>query len=351
MTCNQIELLEDIAIDINDQHIKTYINFKLLHLETFKKEINNIKSFLVKENVPDDYRKFLYELYRYEKKHQYKYTKEKGYKTVAAIRIEILLPRKIKKLSDQKKFAKQYMKECNPIHYDIPWISYIVQRNESNYIVFVISEREYLDCRVADIYNRNYKSKTGAIIHSKGDPKLDQNGKVIKKHVLFSSKVRIFTFSKFKCFELFMQDLTEKLVMVLKPLIGSLQKRFVLKKRNAKKIWHFYNGKCVIEVNHVKRYVETMCNYAYTLQRAKVANNAYEEARMRNSPTPLFKEISNLFYKYKKRFDKQNYHDQTNQLREIAYINVPLDQLQANLYQLKKEFIRELEMIVPQALK
>lgn len=353
MNKNTLKQYEDIAIDINDSHIKTYINFKMLHLETFKKEISNIKSYLIMRNIPDEYthsnyKSFLYKLYKYEKEHQYKYTKEKGYKSVAAIRIEILLPKKINTSTLQKKFVVQYVKECNPVGYKLPWISYIITRKDSKYLVILLSEREYQDCEVVDTYNRNYKNKEGLLVHEKGSPRLDSNGNQIKKHVLWSNKVRIFTFSKFKCFEIFMNDLKDKLIMVLKSTIGKIERKFIMKKRNAKKIWHFYNGKCVIEVNHVKKYIECMCNFALDIQRSK-KNSRYndDDDREKSSPTPLYKEISNLFFKYKKRFDKESFHDNEKVLREIAYKNVALDVLQENLYILKEQFNQDLIKLVP----
>lgn len=339
---------EDIAEDLNDQHIKTYIQFKMLHLETFKKEIQNIKSFLIKENIPDDYKEFLKKLYAYEKKHQYKY-KQPGYKAIAGIRIEVILPRKMKSITDQKKFAVNFMKQCNPIGYEIPWISYILTRREANYMIFLISEREYINAESIELYNRNYIGKDGRLIHKKNDPKLDAAGNPKKKHVLFSKKVRLFTFSRFRGFENFCKDLIEKIMIALDPIIKKIAKRFTLKKKNAKRTWHFYNGKCVIEVNHAKRFIETMCNHALALQRAKV-ETSFDEYRMKTSPTPLAQEISNLFYQNKKRFDKSEFHDHEGLVREINYKNVSLDVLQENLTILLEQFKKDLINIVPEAL-
>lgn len=339
----------DIAIDIDDNSVKSYLKFQMLHLNRFRQEIKEITDVVDKDNMPDDYSKFLRSLAKYEYQHQYKYDKS-TYKTICAARIELLLPRKIKNLSQKKVLLRKFINAINPIDYRLPWIAYEITRGTAKLLVILISEREFIDREDYKVYNRNYYDANGVVTHKKGEIMHDKKGKPIKTHTLWSNKVRIFSFSRSQ-FKRLIQDLMDKYIIAIKQVIKKISKRFCIKKKNAKAKWHYYNRKCIYEINTLKQYIEFHCNYAMSLQREIVYDPHMEDVTARAAPTPKANEIIALFHKYKARFEKNSFHDKKGLLRAIPYKRLSLPTLQDNLSILKDEFRSELASIVPTVFK
>lgn len=342
----------DIAVNYDDNRVKTYVRITMLHLNALKSEIRHINNVLMHAQMPDtltEQRAFLKALAAYEKEHGYHYDKS-TYQTIGAIKIELLLPRKLRSMEQKRRVIYRFMRKVNPTGYAIPWIAYEESRGTAKYITILLSEREYLDHTELKRYNRNYYDAEGNITHKKGDVIHDKEGKPMNKHVLFGKKCRLFSFRK-HTFKRMIGQLIDQYVEALKSVLERLSKRFVIKKKTAKGRWHYFNRKVCQEINIMKQYVEFYCNYAVTLMKDPDTEIVMEEYRGRAAPVPKLKEIMAVFYKYKARFEKESFHDSSGNLRKIAYKHVNLPTLEANLDILKKEFRQELTMIVPNLFK
>lgn len=339
----------DIAIDFDDKSsVKTYVRISMLHINRFRSEINNIQDIVCYQNMPDqEQQKFLKSLVSYEKKHKYNYAKTTTYKTIAGICIELLLPRGIKSKDDKVKVAMRYMAKVNPLSYRIPWVAYEEQRGSATILKILLSEREYLNHEETKVYNRNYYDQHGNITHRKGDPVL-KAGKPVKVTVLWSNKVRIFTFNKVY-FKRMVTQMISEYISVIKSILHKINVRFRLKQRTAKAKWHYYNRTTCIEINTIKQYIAFHCNYAVYLQKDASRRPALEDYLEKDIPVPKLKEIIAIFHKYKSRFDKELFHDKNGCIRKISYKQVPLPDLKSNLDVLKQEFKQDLIQVVPKA--
>lgn len=338
----------DIAISFDDCKVKTYVRIDMLHINGFSKEIRCINGVIASACMPEDLKSqlaFLRKLAKYEKKHQYQYDKS-TYKTISGVKIELLLPRKIISLEQKRKLIHRFMTKVNPIGYKIPWIAYEVKRGTAMYITVLLSEREYLDHTQSRCYNRNYYDANGNVTHKKGEIMLDKQGKQIEEHVLFSNKVRLFCFNKLT-FKRMVAQLVDHYVQAVKSVLEHIHTKFVIKKKTARGRWHYFNRKVCQEINMMKQYVEFYCNRAVSLMKDMDLDRWMEEYRGRAAPVPKMKEIMAVFHKFKKRFEKESFHDTSGVMRKIAYKRVSLPVLQENLDVLKKEFMHELVCIVP----
>lgn len=340
----------DIAIDFDDNDsVKTYVRFSMFHINRFRSEIDNIKEIICFQNMPDtEQLKFLKSLVSYERKHRYNYAKKTAYKTICGINIELLLPRGIAGKADKIKVAQRFMRKINPLSYRIPWIAYEEKRGTATILKILLSEREFLENHEeTKVYSRNYYDRSGNITHRKGEPVL-KAGKPVKVKVLWSNKVRIFAFNK-TYFKRLVGQLINHYIEVVKCILQKINVRFRIKQRTAKAKWHYYNRTVCMEINTMKQYVEFHCNYAVYLQREKSQNPYVEDYLERMIPVPKLKDITNVFHKYKARFDNEMFHDELGELHKIAYRQVPLPKLRKNLDILKREFRKELIQIVPKA--
>lgn len=328
------EAYGDLAEDINKDEVNIYLRYHALHIDGFIKEVKTMKDPFYKVNMPSDHISFLKELLKYERTKQYKY--EKTYKTICAVRISLLLPRGVNTSAKKKALIKKYFNEINPLKSKLPMLAYEVTRGTATYIIMIISEREYLNLECVKRYNRNYTNKDGDITHKKGDPILDKAGNEIKQHILFSNKVRIFTFSG--TYDHFIADLKEKYLTSIKSVLKVIRHKFHIKTKTCKQQWHFYNRKVCLEINHAKKYIEYMCNHVLFKQYIKVKDDPYADRRGKAIPTPHYKEIESIFFKYYKRFEKEAFHDEQGLLRKIAYKRVELPELQKNLMDMIEEF-------------
>lgn len=340
----------DIAINPYTGKLKAYIRFDLLHINGIRTLLRDIKSFpiLMTRNIDKEYQIFFKELIKYEKEHEYKYkgskNKKKKYKTIYGVHLEILLPRKIESKEDKRHFVNKFMSLVNPIGYTIPWLAYEMQRGDASYINVLLSERECINHEEYIRYNRNYKLKTGEIVHKKGDIKLDSKGKKRKEFIQFSCKTRLFILDR--SFDQLMKKLFQNFKIAAVKIVRDIKIRFFLSVKSAKKGWHFFNKQCVMEVNHAKRYIEYMCNRAVDIQRDTVIDYIHDD-HIKNVPTPRYREIESIFMKYKKRFDKNEFHDDRGKARAIGYKDVALDDLKTNIKDLIQLFETEIKKIVP----
>lgn len=343
----------DIAIDFDEQSVKTYVRISMLHINALKREIRYINNVLMSDNMPDtltDQQAFFKKLAVYEEHHGYQYTAKSTYKTIGAIKIELLLPRKLRSVVQKRKVIHRFMKRVNPIGYAIPWTAYEKTRGTAHYINILLSEREYLDHVEVKRYNRNYRDQNGNITHKKGDIVRDKAGNPIKEHFLFGKKTRLFCFRK-QSFGRMVKQLVDHYVAAVKSVLEKINTRFVIKKKTANGRWHYFNRKVCQEINVMKQYVEFYCNYAVLLMKNPDADLIMSEYRGRSAPVPKMKEIMSVFYKYKKRFEKESFHDSDGKLRKIAYKRVSLPTLETNLDILKREFQQELMAIVPKVFQ
>lgn len=342
----------DIAIDFDDNRVKTYVRITMVHVDGLNREIRRINNVLMYSNMPDSLSEqlaFLKKLAKYEKEHGYHYDKS-AYKTIGCVKIELLLPRSLRTMEKKRRLVHRFMKMVNPIGFALPWIAYEESRGTAKYINIILSEREYLNHTEMKRYNRNYYDRKGNVTHKKGDVIYDKVGNPIKEHVLFGKKCRLFCFRK-QAFGRMVKQLVDQYVEALRSVLIRIKTRFVIKKKTAKGQWHYFNRKVCQEINIMKQYVEFYCNYAVALMRDPDADRMMEEYRGRSAPIPKLKEIMAVFYKYKKRFEKESFHDSSGRLRKIAYKRISLPTLESNLDILKKEFRQELIAIVPKVFQ
>lgn len=341
----------DIALDYDDsEHAKTYVRVQMLHINGFRRELDKIYNVIMSSNMPEQHAEqidFLKRLLKYEKEHQYNYDKS-SYKAICGIQLELLLPRKIHTINQKRKLVQRFMRKINPIGYKLPTIAYEEKRGSAGYIKILLSEREFIDHIEAKTYSRNYYDKQGNITRKKGDVMLDKQGNEIKHHVLWSKKTRLFTISK-QNFQRITQQLVDHYIEAVKSILNKINTRFRIKKKAARGQWHYFNRKVCMEINLAKQYIEFYCNHAAFKQKENNQNAWYEDHRGKAMPVPKIKEIISLFHKFKKRFEKQSFHDKDGTLRSIAYRHVPLPELQQNLDILKTEFKSELIAIIPNA--
>lgn len=346
---NLSEEYGDIAIDTNTGELKSYINFQFLHYNQMRAEIKNSYTILVKKNIDSDPQAFFKKLIKYEKENEYKYSGKPGkkkYKTIYGVKLEVLLPKKIKSNLNIKTFINSFMEQLNPLNYKIPWIAYVVKKGNGSYVNFLISERQFLNHNEYLRYTRNYYAKNGSVLHKKGEFKLSVEGKRIKKHVMFSRKCRLFTLDR--PFKWIMNQLFEKFDVAIRKVIKFIKTRWRLKVKKAKQCWHYFNRKAVMEVNHSKKYIEYYCNFALDHQRGYIMDYHLDPRyEAKSFPVPKFKELEKLFYKYQARFEKGSFHDSLKQKRQIDYKGVPLPTLRENINELLLEFKIELNYIVP----
>lgn len=338
----------DIAYDPINGELKGFINFQLLHLNAFRRELKLMKEekLVYKENVGDEPFKFFKKLISYEKEHEYKYGKESGYKTIYGVRIQILLPKKVKSDNEIKKLISRFMFELNPLSYDLPYAAFLIQRGAGKYIEILLSEREVIDKMEVVRFNRDYYGKDGILIHKRGDAKRDKQGKIIKHHVMFSSKKRLITLDR--PMKKIRQKLMRMLLRSVKSILQHIKLRMFLKIKKPRKSWHYYNRQCLLEINHAKRYIEYMCNYAADLKKQDVLDLEHDYP-YRNIPIPQYEEIRKIFMSYKARFDKGCFHDSEGSTYRIKPKGVPYDELRNNIARLIQMFEKEIRVIVPNA--
>ena len=336
----------DIAYDPSTGDMKGYISFQLLHANALRRELKELSScrLIHKMNIETDPFTFFKELIKFERDHEYKYQKNSGYETIYGVRIEILLPQKIKKDSEMKKLISRFMTELNPLAYNLPYAAFLIQRGNGRYIQILMSEREVVDCIEVVRYTRNYKSKDGTLLHRRGDPKLNADGKPIKQHVMFSSKKRIFVLDR--PMEKIRKKLLRMLSQALRTILQHIKLRMFLKIRKPKRTWHYFNRQCLLEVNHAKRYIEYMCNYAADVKKREVLDLEHDQP-YRDIPIPKYKEIQSVFMKYKARFEKNSYHDAEGNVFSISSRNIPYSELKENIERLIQMFQRDIRQIVP----
>lgn len=336
----------DIAYDPSTGEMKGYVSFQLLHVNAIRKELKELSAcrLILKDNIEADPFTFFKELIKFERDHEYRYQKKSGYKTIYGVKIEILLPKKIKKDSEMKKLVSRFMTELNPLAYDLPYAAFFVQRGNGRYIEIMMSEREVVKRIEIVRYTRNYKSKDGTLIHKRGEPKLNADGKPLKQYVNFSGKKRIFVLDR--PMEKIRKKLLRMLSRAFRTLLQHIKLRMFLKIRKPRKSWHYFNRQCLLEINHAKRYIEYMCNYAADIQKKEILDLEHDQP-YRNIPIPKYKEIKTVFMKYKARFEKNSYHDAAGNVFNINSRNVPYNELKENIERLIQMFQMEMRQIVP----
>lgn len=337
----------DIAYNPVTGELKGFVNFQLLHMNALRHELKLMKSekLVLKENINDDPFLFFKNLIRFEKEHEYKYAKKSGYKTIYGVRVQILLPKKIKKDSDIKKLIYRFMTELNPLSYNLPYAAFLLNKGNGRYVEIILSEREVVDRTETVRYNRDYRSKDGILLHKRGDAKRDKKGKIIKQHVMFSSKKRLFVLDR--PMNKIRQKLMRMLLQAVRSILRHIKLRMFLKIQKPKKSWHYYNRQCVLEVNHAKRYIEYMCNYAADIKKQEVMDLEHDQP-YRNIPIPRYSDIKKIFMSYKARFDKGCFHDEEGNIFYIKCKGVPYDELRKNIQHLIVMFEKEIRNIVPQ---
>lgn len=342
----------DMCICQETNQIKCFVKFQLLHSNDMKKEISILsdEKILFTQHIEEKPSVFFKKLIQFEKMHQYKYKEKsdkKKYKTIYGVKLEILLPRNISKKHDRIKLVKNFISLLNPTGFRLPLLAYVVQRGEGTYIILLLSERESIGHEEYIRYNRNYFGKDGSILHKKGDVKLDADGNKIKEYVQFSKKTRIFVLDQ--DMKKIRMHLVRHLLVALKRTKRVIKFRFIIQKKKVSPFWHYFNRKCVETVNTAASYIEYMLNHSIDLQTEGMDFTEDNPYWYKIPRIPKYKEIRILFFKYKARFEKNEFHDKQNNIRKIGYKHVPLNLLKENIDILIKEFETDLRKIVPAA--
>lgn len=342
----------DLSICEETNQIKCYIKFHLLHANEMNSEIKtlNTKKILCTKNINESPDMFFKKLMKYERKHEYNYKGSDGkkkYKTIYGVKLEVLLPRSVHKKKDMIKFVTYFMSSCNPSKFKLPYLAYVVHRGHGTYVIILLSERESIGHIEYLRYDRNYWSKSGELLHKKGDIKLDQNGKKRKEFIQFSKKARIFVIDQ--SMRKIRKRFTDLMLIALKKIKRIIKYRFVIQKKKANRFWHYFNRRCVEVNNEAINYIEYMLNYCLDLQSDNFKSMEENPYWYKLPKIPKYKELKNLFFKYRARFEKNEFHDIHGQCRKIGYKHVALNELRKNLEILINEFKVELKALIPAA--
>lgn len=340
----------DLSICNETNEVKCFIKFHLLHENAMRKEIENLKSHTILNvcNIDKKPADFFNTLIKYEKKHAYKYSGDNGkkkYKTIYAVKIVLLLPKTIKKNSEIKELAAYFVSSINNANFKLPWVTYTTIHGEGLYLNILLSERECIGHYEHIKYNRNYYAKDGTLLHAKNEIKIDKNGKKIKEFVQFSSKRRIFILDQ--SIEKIRGNLINHFFIALKRCKRKIEFRFVIQKKKVNRFWHYFNRKAVDLIYQASSFIEFICNYAVDLQRDKIKNLLEDPHRFKSPPIPMYDEIKKVFFKYKTRLSKHEFHDQSGIIRKINYKHIPLNELRENIDVFIQMFKTEIETIIP----
>lgn len=386
-------VLVDDEFDTVNHQAKCFVKYEVMYEE-------DIKSFLDKasdknvllDGCPYCFKDYFSDLALFEKEHGYKYKESERYRTRYAVKMILLLPKDlqgekqkekrkmlvkdfIKSLSETSRLspaeAKERKKENRELDDVLNYAAFEETRGKGLYVHLIISERQY---RAKTEYKRYLytiywnphkkqvckKTDPGAEVkHEKGEYILDKEGNRIVDDRRFGFKIRRFSTDDFGRL---LEQLKDNFIICVKKVLSNVKRGIhiiragadeknkkpeYIKQKRAYYSFHYFNRKCIEEVNHAIQFVEYHINYLLAVERRKlqqILNAVPDEVPMRDPAVPEIRsriqQISSLYEKYKGIFESGWFKLDGISLA-IKTKGIKLPELKNNLDQLLKIFKQE----------
>lgn len=386
-------VLVDDEFDTVNHQAKCFVKYEPMYEEDIKSFLDKAsdKNILL-DGCPYDYKDYFADLAVYEKEHGYKYKEGERYRTRYAVKMILLLPKElqgekqkekrkmlvkdfIKSLSETSRLspaeAKERKKENRELDDVLNYAAFEETRGKGLYVQLIISERQYRTKPEYKKYLYNIywnprkkkickKSDPGAEVkHEKGEYILDKNGNRIIDERRFGFKIRRFSTDDFGRL---LQQLKENFIICVKKILSNVKRGIniiragmdeknkkpeYIKQKRAYYSFHYFNRKCIEEVNHAIQFVEYHINYLLAVERRKlqqILNAVPDEVPMRDPAVPEIRsriqQISSLYEKYKGIFESGWFKLNDIPLA-IKTKGIKLPELKSNLDDLLKVFKQE----------
>lgn len=386
---------EDFVLinDNTNQSAKCYLRYEVLYEEDIKSFLEHAKDKkILVDGCPYDYQEYFTDLAIYEKKYGYKYKEGKKYRTRYAVTIILLMPKDlqgeqqkekrkmlirdfIKSLSETSRLtpeeSKDRKKERKELDDILNYVAFEETRGNGLYVQLIISERQYKNKPDYKKYHytiywnptkKQICKKTdpaAEIKYEKGDYILDKNGNRIIDDRRFGFKIRRFSSDDFGRF---LDQLKDNFIVCVKKILKNVKRGIhiiragadeknkkpeYIKQKRAYYSFHFFNRRCIEEVNHTIQFVEYHINYLLAVERNKLLgtlNTANEELPVMDLAVPEIRSkiqlITNLYLKYKRIFE-EGWFAGDGVSKAIKTKGVKLPELKSNLDELLKIFKQE----------
>lgn len=385
-------LIED-EVNTGSHQAKCFVKYEPMYEEDIKSFLDKASSEdVLYDGCPYNYKDYFADLAIFEKEHGYKYKEDKGYKTRYAVRIVLLLPKDlqgekqkekrkmlvkdfIKSLSETSRLSpteRKERKKCDKELDDVlNYVAFEETRGKGLYVQLIISERQYrtkpeYKKYLYNIYwnprKKQICKKTdpeAEIKHEKGDYILDKEGEKIIDDRRFGFKIRRFSTDDFGRL---LEQLKDNFIICVKKVLSNVKRGIhiiragmneknkkpeYIKQKRAYYSFHYFNRKCIEEVNHTIQFVEYHINYLLAIERKKlqeILNAGSDELPVMDPTVPEIRsriqQISNLYLKYKEIFEAGRFKQNDIPLA-IKTRGIKLPELKNNLDQLLKIFKSE----------
>lgn len=386
-------VLVENEMNTGSQQAKCFVKYEVMYEEDIKSFLDKAseKNILL-DGCPYDYKDYFADLAIYEKEHGYKYKEGERYRTRYAVKMILLLPKElqgekqtekrkllvkdfIKSLSETSRLSPAEAKErkkCNKELDDVlNYVAFEETRGSGLYVHLIISERQYrakpeYKKYLYTIYWNPHKKQVckktdpGAEVkHEKGDYILDKEGHRIVDDRRFGFKIRRFSTDDFARL---LQQLKDNFIICVKKVLSNVKRGIhiiragadernkkpeYIKQKRAYYSFHYFNRRCIEEVNHCIQFVEYHINYLLAVERKKlqkILNEGPDDLPVLDPAVPEIRsriqQISNLYLKYKGIFESGWFKLDDTPLA-IKTRGVKLPELKNNLDELLKIFKEE----------
>lgn len=393
-------LTEEEEVNTGSHQAKCFLKYEAMHEEDIKSFLQAAKDEeVLLDACPYYFKDYFADLAVFEKEHGYKYKEDKGYKTRYAIKIILLLPKDlqgdkqrekrkmlirdfIKSLSETSRLSpteRKERKKCDKELDDVlNYVAFEETRGKGLYVRLIISERQYrakpeYKKYLYNIYWNPHKKQVckksdpgSEVKNEKGEYILDKDGNRIIDDRRFGYKIRRFSTDDFARL---LQQLKDNFIICVRKVLKNVKRGIhilragadeknkkpeYIKQKRAYYSFHYFNRKCIEEVNHVIQFVEYHINYLLAEERAKLRmiQNATPEGLPARDPAipeirSKIQEISNLYFKYKSIFEA-GWFKLNNTPLAIKTRGIKLPELKNNLDQLLKIFKSECLSLDPE---
>ena len=194
------------------------------------------------------------------------------------------------------------------------------------------------------------------IKHEKGEYILDKGGKRIVDDRRFGFKIRRFSNDDFSRL---LEKLKDNFIVCVKKVLNNVKRGIhiiragadernkkpeYIKQKRAYYSFHYFNRRCIEELNHCIQFVEYHINYLLATERSemrRIQNAVSDDCPVRDPAVPLIRsrieQISNLYLKYKGIFDV-GWYVVNGESKAIKARGIKLPELKNNLDDLLKIF-------------
>lgn len=379
-------ILGDFVVSGNEQ--KDYIHFDKLKKNDFFIELKKLprRNILV-EGTPYECVQFFHDLFEFEEENEYKYTDKNSYGAIYAVKFEMLMPKTLKEDKEKRvKFIRKFVEEMNEgskltrsaaktrkeidkeLDQRLNYVAYDQVKGKGLYVTLLISEREYRNEPVYKKYKYTAymdaetkrscsKNDPNAVIKfEKGTFMRDKEGNKILEKSNFGLKCRRFSY---KSFDRFIQQIHENFLKCYRCVVDKVKRGYIFRQKKVSRIkqkrayygFHYFNRKCIEEMNHAIQYVEYTLNYMVSKKLKKLNLGLEEWPDDLPMHSPIVAEarseldvIDRLYKKYKDAFES-GYLSTSKGTLIVAFKNIRLDMLQDNLDKLLNTFKQDCWLI------